>query len=122
MRVLKERLKSEYINKIIEQVLQEYEISISYLYTVTTDNGSNFDTSGELLQCDQILENTNTEGDSIYFNILLEVNESVLMDEEKIDLNEVNTMFLTENEVILNINEDEYWNASSVVVTRFNKR
>lgn len=67
MKVLKKRLTAENINIIIKQVLHECEISISNLYTVTTDNGSNFITSGELLKCDQIIENFNTEGNVKYF-------------------------------------------------------
>ncbi|XP_065315485.1 uncharacterized protein LOC135924356 [Gordionus sp. m RMFG-2023] len=41
MKVIKERHTSEYLKKIILDVLKEYEIKIEQIYTITTDNAAN---------------------------------------------------------------------------------
>ena len=53
-----------YIKNAVADVLEQYEISISQIYTVTTDNGANMLKSVKLLSNEQLKENAFADEDS----------------------------------------------------------
>ena len=58
------RHTAEYIKNAVADVLEQYEISISQIYTVTTDNGANMLKSVKLLSNEQLKENAFADEDS----------------------------------------------------------
>ena len=55
---------AEYIKNTVPEVLEQYEISVSQVYTVTTDNGPNMLKSVKLLSNEQLKENAFADADS----------------------------------------------------------
>ena len=64
MKELTHRHTAEYIKNAVADVLEQYEISISQIYTVTTDNGANMLKSVKLLSNEQLKENAFADEDS----------------------------------------------------------
>ena len=58
------RHTAEYIKNAVADVLEQYEISLSQIYTVTTDNGANMLKSVKLLSNEQLKENAFADEDS----------------------------------------------------------
>ena len=51
------RHKAEYIKNTVAEILEQYETSVSQIYTATTDNGANMLKSVKLLSNEQLKEN-----------------------------------------------------------------
>ena len=64
MKKLTHRRTAEYIKNTMAEVLEQYEISISQIYTVGTDNGANMLKSVKLLSNEQLKENAFADEDS----------------------------------------------------------
>lgn len=66
IREMKERHTAEYIKILIIHVLQEYNISLNQIYTITSDNGKNMIKSKNLLK-DDLKELMNVDEDDVEF-------------------------------------------------------
>ena len=64
MKELTHRHTAEYIKNTVADVLKQYEISVSQIYTVTTDNGANMLKPVKLLSNEQLKENVFANEDS----------------------------------------------------------
>lgn len=53
VKLLEERHTAQYLNTLIKEILQEYEVPITNIYTCTSDNGSNMIKLSQLLREDQ---------------------------------------------------------------------
>ena len=65
MKELTHRHTAEYIKNTVAEVLEQYEISVSQICTVTTDNGANMLKSVKLLLNEQLKENAFADEDSL---------------------------------------------------------
>ena len=65
MKKLTHRHTAEYIKNTVGEVLEQYKISVSQIYTVTTDNGANMLKSVKLLSNEQLKENAFADEDSL---------------------------------------------------------
>ena len=64
MKELTHRQTDEYIKNTVAEVLEQYEISVSQIYTVATENGANILKSVKLLSNEQLKENAFADEDS----------------------------------------------------------
>ena len=63
MKELTHRHTAEYIKNTVAEVLEQYELSVSQIFTVTADNGANMLKSVKLLSNEQLKENAFTDED-----------------------------------------------------------
>ena len=64
MKDLTHRDTAEYVKNTVADVLEQYEISVSQIYTVTTDNGANMLKFVRLLSNERLKENAFADEDS----------------------------------------------------------
>lgn len=98
VRELVESHTGEYLKSVIVEVLTSFQINVSQIYTVTTDNGAN------MVKCTNILQNelslTNQHIEDVFGDVEEDASESVMQslyeafqDLERESLNDDNAMF-----------------------------